>query len=56
MSKTRVFSLIAVSVFIIALETVSGPIRMVTGVLILNTYVTWILNFIILFIWSVIPA
>ena len=51
MPKTRVFSLIAFSVFIIALETVSGPIRGVTGVLILNTYVSWILNFIILFIW-----
>jgi hypothetical protein len=51
MSKTRVFSLIAVSVFIIALETVSGPIQWVSGVLILNTYVSWILNFIILFIW-----
>ncbi|MDA9017972.1 hypothetical protein N9H40_00475 [bacterium] len=51
MPKTRVFSLIAFSVFIIALETVSGPIHWVSGVLILNTYVSWILNFIILFIW-----
>jgi len=51
MPKTIVFTLIAFSVFIIALETVAGPIHWVSGVLILNTYVTWILNFVILFIW-----
>jgi hypothetical protein len=51
MSKTRVFSLIAFSVLIIALETIAGTIQYSTGVLILNTYVSWILNFIILFIW-----
>jgi len=51
MLKNRYITLTALSILIITLETVSGPIYWNTGVNIINTYATWFFNIIILYIW-----